>query len=64
MASFTPAIVECPECGTEFEGYWSDDDSLTDEDVTEAPVAQQTCPACGHHFDVEWPGWMFRSEAG
>lgn len=62
MLQFT-ALVTCPECDTDFEGFWRDD-SITEEDMTETPVAAQRCPECGYTEDLEWPGWMHRSEAG
>lgn len=57
-------IIDCEECDEPFEGYWQDD-SITEEDMTDLPVADQRCPGCGHiNREVEWPGWFFKSEAG
>jgi len=59
-----PARVDCEKCGEVYEETW-DDDSDTIEDMAEPPVKDSRCPGCGHvHEDMEWPGWMFRSEAG
>lgn len=55
-------LLDCPGCGETFEGHWTDP-SLTIEDMTDPPVAEQECAACGHKFTEEYPGWMFRSEA-
>jgi hypothetical protein len=62
------ALVDCEEdeggCGATFGWTWKDD-SLSLEDMAEAPVADVTCPECGAvQTNVAWPGWMFRSEAG
>jgi hypothetical protein len=57
------AFVDCPACGTTYEGVWQDD-SITDQDRDQAPVARQACPACLAGQDVEYPGWSWRSEAG
>lgn len=57
------ALLDCPVCGITFKGVW-EDDSLSVQDMAEAPVADQTCD-CGYVMkDEEYPGWMFRSEAG
>jgi hypothetical protein len=57
------SLLDCPSCEATFEGIW-EDDSLSLQDMAEAPVADQTC-VCGHVMkDEEFPGWMFRSEAG
>jgi hypothetical protein len=57
------AYLDCPECEAVFEGVWKDD-SLSVQDMAEAPVADQTCPN-GHVMAAEeYSGWMFRSEAG
>lgn len=60
---FLTSLLDCEECGEPYQGFWSDP-SPTIEDMTEIPVAEQVCPACGHCKVEEWPGWMFRSEAG
>jgi hypothetical protein len=58
------AIIDCENCDEPFEGIWHDD-SITEEDMTDTPVADQICTGCGHvHKDQEWPGWMHKSEAG
>lgn len=55
---------DCEQCGTTYIEHW-EDDSLSLEDMAEPPVTDSTCPSCGHvHKKLEWPGWMFRSEAG
>lgn len=64
MAIQLTNLIDCEECDEPFEGFWFDD-SLTEEDMTDLPVADQQCPACGHvNKDVEYPGWFFKSEAG
>lgn len=60
--SFTE-IVECPECDTEFDGFFHDP-SLSVEDMDEAPTGQHVCPNCGHGFETTFTGWSFFSEAG
>lgn len=55
-------MLECPECGEEFEGQWADG-SIDPEQRDEAPVQSQACPR-GHVFDAEYPGWSYLSEAG
>jgi hypothetical protein len=57
------ANVDCPQCGTTYEGHWTDD-SITVEDATDPPVGLQTCPGCGHQHEETYPGWFFHSEAG
>lgn len=57
------AIIDCPSCEAPVDGIWTDD-SISIEDMTEPPVAEQKCGACGANFTEEYPGWMFRSEAG
>lgn len=58
------ARVDCPKCLITFEVTWHDD-SMSLEDMAEAPVADVTCPGCKHVMvDEPWPGWTFRSEAG
>lgn len=59
-----PARTDCESCGATYEETWAED-SDTVEDMVEPPVKDSTCPECGHvHKGLEWPGWMFRSEAG
>ena len=57
------ANVDCENCQATYEGTWTDD-SISVEDMVDAPVQVQTCPGCGHQQEEEYPGWMFRSEAG
>lgn len=63
MALLLTAILTCPRCGTDFDAWWADE-VMDVQDMAEAPVAEQTCPACGHAETVEYPGWSFRAEAG
>lgn len=56
-------MLDCPQCGTTFEGSWHDE-SMDPEQRDEAPVAGQCCPDCWHHFEAEYPGWSYTSEAG
>lgn len=57
--------VDCPACGTTFEGVFHDQDqSITVEDMTEPPVGEHECPACGHRWASAATGWAFFSEAG
>lgn len=56
------ANVDCPECGSTFEQIWTDD-SMTVEDMVDAPVATAHCEECGHEWEAEYEGWMIRSEA-
>lgn len=64
MAIFV-ANLDCPasDCGEVFQARW-EDDSDTQADAAESPVAVQECPACGHQFTAEYPGYTFNSEAG
>lgn len=57
------AFLDCPECQLTFEATWADD-SLDLQDMPSAPVATHTCPACGHQFTQEYPGWSLFTEAG
>lgn len=34
------SLLECPECGCEFNGTW----------IPDATTADQTCPSCAHLF--------------
>lgn len=57
--------VDCPVCETVFEGQFYDlTTSMTVEDMTDPPVGQHHCPACGHRWGSELTGWSFFSEAG
>jgi hypothetical protein len=55
------ATVDCPECGTAFEGRWLVTGDV--EDMVEPPEAEQECPG-GHRFSEEFPGWSHYVEAG
>jgi predicted RNA-binding Zn-ribbon protein involved in translation (DUF1610 family) len=55
------AWVVCPKCGEDVSGTWPSNDG---QDVTEAPVAEQVCPACGHAWQETSPLWSFFTEAG
>jgi hypothetical protein len=58
------SLVDCEGCEITFQATWTDD-SMTIEDMAEAPVRDVTCPECGYvHKAMPWPGWTFRSEAG
>lgn len=59
------AVIECPECGTEFEGTW-EDDAIDVEQIVDPPEGRQKCPnpECGHEFDETYPGWFNYSDAG
>lgn len=57
------ANVDCLRCAVVYEGTWTDS-SISVEDMVDAPVQEQTCPQCGYVQEEEYPGWMFRSEAG
>jgi uncharacterized paraquat-inducible protein A len=43
------SLLECPECGCEFNGTW----------IPDATTADQTCPSCAHLFTATWQGWTF-----
>lgn len=53
--------IDCPTCGTEFEGEWTDT-SIDIEQLTDPPVGPQTCPACGWAFVAEFTGWTMYSD--
>lgn len=55
--------VDCPRCGTTFEGLFSDD-SDTVQEITEAPQGTHQCPKCGYQWVSDFSGWTFFSEAG
>lgn len=55
--------VDCPACSITFEGDFYDD-SLTVEDIVDAPTGNHTCPACGLRFTTALTGWTFFTEAG
>ncbi len=55
--------VDCPACGTTFEGQFRDD-SDTVQDLTEAPQGAHECPECRYEWVSELSGWTFFSEAG
>lgn len=57
------ANVDCEECGTMFEAVWVDD-SLDAEQMTDPPIADQTCPGCGHTEEIEYPGFVNYGDAG
>jgi uncharacterized protein (UPF0212 family) len=57
--------VECPACREIFEGqYFDHTQSLSVEDMVEAPKGDHECPYCEHKFSSVMSGWMFYSEAG
>lgn len=62
MAVVLSANIDCPVCGTTFEGVWRPV-ADTIQDLDEAPVQSQVCPD-GHEFDAEYPGWISYTEAG
>jgi uncharacterized protein YlaI len=62
VLSFTER-VDCPACDTIFDATFQDD-SLTVEDISEAPTATHVCPACRHTFTTAMTGWMWFGEAG
>jgi hypothetical protein len=55
--------VDCPACGTTFEGQFFDD-SDTIQDLTEAPQGAHECPECRYEWVSGMTGWTFFSEAG
>lgn len=63
MGFVLSAIVECPKCKLEFAGIWPVATGDI-QDLAEAPVADKTCPWCGHVWSMEYPGWTFFTEAG
>jgi rubredoxin len=57
--------VECPVCGDLFEGFFYDyTESLSLQDMTEAPRGEHECPVCQFAFISEFSGWTFFTEAG
>lgn len=57
--------VDCPACGTEFEGHFIDEtDSIDFEDMTEPPRGVHECPHCQRVFSTDLTGWGFYNEAG
>jgi len=64
-----PANVDCPnpECEHAYvELFVAPEGTDTVEDLVEPPVVEiSVCPQCGTvQKNLEFPGWMFRSEAG
>jgi hypothetical protein len=58
-------LVDCPFCGTTFEGEFTDQtQSLTVQDMAVAPEGEHECPECGSSFVSQMTGWMFYGEAG
>lgn len=59
------AIITCPECGTDFDGEWTDD-AIDIEQIVDPPTGDQTCPNpdCMHVFEETYPGWFNYSDAG
>jgi len=55
--------VDCPACGQVCEGVFHDDSDSV-QDIVEAPVGEQHCPACGHRWPAAMTGWSMFSEAG
>jgi hypothetical protein len=69
MALILSATVDCPspECEHAYVEQWAcPREADTVEDLVEPPVVENSaCPRCGTvQKDLEYPGWMFRSEAG
>lgn len=57
--------VTCPVCGERFEGEFVDyTQSLSVQDMADAPWGDHQCPECGQEFGCSLSGWMFYSEAG
>ncbi len=57
--------VDCPECGTVFEGLFRDfEGSMSVEDMTDPPIGFHVCPHCQRAWKSEATGWSFFSEAG
>lgn len=64
MLRFTE-LVDCPRCEERFEAEFVDyTQSLTFEDMTEAPHGTNQCPGCDLVFHGTMTGWMFYGEAG
>ena len=58
------AIIDCSKCGTSFHAEWVTD-LIDRQQLDEAPVADQQCPACQHvMIAVPYPGWAIFGEAG
>ena len=55
--------VECPECGTLFEGEWYEP-AMSVHDIVEAPEARHRCPLCALEFTTALTGWTMYTEAG
>lgn len=65
----TECRPDCPDeergengCGLEYEGSWHDD-SITVQDLREAPESVQECPHCGHKQMAVYPGWSTYGDA-
>jgi hypothetical protein len=65
----TPCRDDCPDgergqngCGLEYQGEWVDD-SITVQDMREAPESVQICPHCGHKQMAVYPGWSTYGDA-
>ena len=57
--------VECPACREIFDSSFFDyTQSLSVQDMVEAPVGEHECPFCEHVFRSAMSGWMFYGEAG
>jgi hypothetical protein len=44
--------LDCPGCGSGFEGAW----------VPGKETSGQACPSCGEVFTATWKGWTFLPE--
>jgi protein-disulfide isomerase len=57
--------VECPACSQIFDGLFFDHtQSLSVQDMVEAPTGDHECPFCEYAFTTTLSGWMFYGEAG
>ncbi len=57
--------VECPRCEEIFPAQFVDlTQSLSVQDMTEAPLGAHWCPSCDHRWSSRMQGWMFYNEAG
>jgi hypothetical protein len=44
--------LDCPGCGSRFEGAW----------IPGGETADQACPSCAQVFTATWQGWTFTPE--
>lgn len=56
-------LLDCPACDLTFDAAFNVPTADTLDELADPPDAEQVCPACGHEWVAEYPGWAHVNEA-